>query len=268
MPVLVLTNSAAAEKILRDQAERSADFLFAYRGPTVDWMEQIASRVIATPDYDNNQLGLLKDGIRVYTGYPHWFKAALTGSARLNQPLEFAHYLNRFVSSFGASDASRFNELVALARQLADASSVLFLGRHVGFPVALEGALKLKELAYMHAEGFAAGELKHGPIALIDENMPVIVIAPYDRVFEKTVSNMQEVAARGGHLILIGPPSARTAAAAELASYVEVAESVSGPFAALGTEPVGNSAEACGEFLRAEIAKWTKVVRAAGAKAD
>ncbi len=70
-------------------------------------------------------------------------------------------------------------------------------------PLALEGALKLKEISYIHAEGYAAGELKHGPIALIDENMPVIVIAPHDRVFEKTVSNMQEVAARGGRIILV-----------------------------------------------------------------
>ena len=75
--------------------------------------------------------------------------------------------------------------------------------RHVSYPLALEGALKLKEISYIHAEGYAAGELKHGPIALIDENMPVVVIAPYDKVFEKTVSNMQEVAARGGKIILM-----------------------------------------------------------------
>ncbi|HET8613653.1 MAG TPA: SIS domain-containing protein, partial [Sphingomonas sp.] len=71
------------------------------------------------------------------------------------------------------------------------------------YPLALEGALKLKEISYIHAEGYAAGELKHGPIALIDETMPVIVIAPYDAVFEKTVSNMQEVQARGGQVVLI-----------------------------------------------------------------
>jgi glucosamine--fructose-6-phosphate aminotransferase (isomerizing) len=80
---------------------------------------------------------------------------------------------------------------------------VLYLGRDTNFPLALEGALKLKELSYIHAEGYAAGELKHGPIALIDENMPVVVIAPHDRIYEKTVSNMQEVAARGGKIILI-----------------------------------------------------------------
>jgi glucosamine--fructose-6-phosphate aminotransferase (isomerizing) len=80
---------------------------------------------------------------------------------------------------------------------------VLYLGRGTSFPIALEGALKLKEISYIHAEGYAAGELKHGPIALIDETMPVIVIAPYDQIFEKTVSNMEEVAARGGRLILV-----------------------------------------------------------------
>jgi glucosamine--fructose-6-phosphate aminotransferase (isomerizing) len=93
-----------------------------------------------------------------------------------------------------------------LARDLAKARDVLYLGRGTSYPLALEGALKLKEISYIHAEGYAAGELKHGPIALIDENMPVIVIAPYDRVFEKTVSNMQEVAARDGKIILLSDP--------------------------------------------------------------
>ena len=91
-----------------------------------------------------------------------------------------------------------------LAHAIARARDVLYLGRGTAYPLALEGALKLKELSYIHAEGYAAGELKHGPIALIDEAMPVIVLAPRDAVFEKTVSNMQEVAARGGRLILIG----------------------------------------------------------------
>jgi glucosamine--fructose-6-phosphate aminotransferase (isomerizing) len=93
-----------------------------------------------------------------------------------------------------------------LARDLANTRNVLYLGRGTSFPLALEGALKLKEISYIHAEGYAAGELKHGPIALIDEKMPVIVIAPYDRVFEKTLSNMQEVAARRGKIILLTDP--------------------------------------------------------------
>ena len=97
-------------------------------------------------------------------------------------------------------------QIEKLARDLAKCRDVLYLGRGTSYPLALEGALKLKEISYIHAEGYAAGELKHGPIALIDETMPVVVIAPYDRVFDKTVSNMQEVAARGGRIILVTDP--------------------------------------------------------------
>ena len=97
-------------------------------------------------------------------------------------------------------------QLEQLARDLAKSKDVLYLGRGTSFPIALEGALKLKEISYLHAEGYAAGELKHGPIALIDEQMPVIVIAPFDRIFEKTLSNLQEVAARRGKIILITDP--------------------------------------------------------------
>ena len=79
----------------------------------------------------------------------------------------------------------------------------LFLGRQDMFPIALEGALKLKEISYIHAEGYAAGELKHGPIALIDDDVPVIVIAPSDDLFEKTASNMEEIMARGGKVVLL-----------------------------------------------------------------
>jgi glucosamine--fructose-6-phosphate aminotransferase (isomerizing) len=97
-------------------------------------------------------------------------------------------------------------EIERLARDIAKNRDVLYLGRGTSYPLALEGALKLKEISYIHAEGYAGGELKHGPIALIDATIPVIVIAPYDRVFEKTVSNMQEVAAREGRIILITDP--------------------------------------------------------------
>ncbi|HLW93654.1 MAG TPA: glutamine--fructose-6-phosphate transaminase (isomerizing) [Roseiarcus sp.] len=111
-----------------------------------------------------------------------------------------------------------------LAHTLAKARDVLYLGRGGSYPLALEGALKLKELSYIHAEGYAAGELKHGPIALIDEAMPVIVIAPHDPVFEKTVSNMQEVAARGGRIILIGDKRAAERAAVDLAYFFAMPE--------------------------------------------
>jgi glucosamine--fructose-6-phosphate aminotransferase (isomerizing) len=98
------------------------------------------------------------------------------------------------------------SQIEPLAIDLAKSHNVLYLGRGTSFPLALEGALKLKEISYIHAEGYAAGELKHGPIALIDEQMPVIVIAPFDRIFEKTLSNLQEVAARRGKIILITDP--------------------------------------------------------------
>ncbi|MEA2933818.1 MAG: hypothetical protein QOD74_464 [Variibacter sp.] len=106
-------------------------------------------------------------------------------------------------------------QIERLARDLAKSRDVLYLGRGTSYPLALEGALKLKEISYIHAEGYAAGELKHGPIALIDETMPVLVIAPYDRVFEKTASNMQEVAARGGRIILVTDPRGAKEAAGQ-----------------------------------------------------
>ena len=111
-------------------------------------------------------------------------------------------------------------QIEKLAREIAKCKDVLYLGRGTSYPLALEGALKLKEISYIHAEGYAAGELKHGPIALIDEHMPVVVIAPYDRVFEKTVSNMQEVAARGGNIILM--TDAKGAAEATIESLVTI----------------------------------------------
>jgi glucosamine--fructose-6-phosphate aminotransferase (isomerizing) len=109
----------------------------------------------------------------------------------------------------------------ALAHQLAKAQDVLYLGRGSSYPIALEGALKLKEISYIHAEGYAAGELKHGPIALIDEKVPVIVVAPEDDLFEKTVSNLQEVAARGGQIVLLSGASPARAGCA-LKSHLQV----------------------------------------------
>ena len=111
-------------------------------------------------------------------------------------------------------------QIERIARDLAKCRDVLYLGRGTSFPLALEGALKLKEISYIHAEGYAAGELKHGPIALIDENLPVIVIAPHDKVFEKTMSNMQEVAARGGRLILMTDAKGASTAAGQPAETI------------------------------------------------
>jgi glucosamine--fructose-6-phosphate aminotransferase (isomerizing) len=115
-------------------------------------------------------------------------------------------------------------QIEVLAHDLAKCRDVLYLGRGTSYPVALEGALKLKEISYIHAEGYAAGELKHGPIALIDEKMPVVVIAPHDRVFDKTVSNMKEVEARRGRIILLTDPKGAHEAHVESAAKLVLPE--------------------------------------------
>jgi glucosamine--fructose-6-phosphate aminotransferase (isomerizing) len=94
-------------------------------------------------------------------------------------------------------------QIQSLARTYRDVGDFLYLGRGLNYPIALEGALKLKEISYIHAEGYPAGEMKHGPIALIDETLPVVAIAPRDAVFEKMLGNMEEVKARGGNLIAV-----------------------------------------------------------------
>ncbi len=125
-------------------------------------------------------------------------RGALTASdeARLTQALM---EVPRHMLTLLAQDAV----YQGLAHELAKARDVLYLGRGLAYPIALEGALKLKEISYIHAEGYAAGELKHGPIALIDEDVPVVVLAPHDALFEKTISNMQETMARKGKVVLI-----------------------------------------------------------------
>ena len=95
------------------------------------------------------------------------------------------------------------NEIQIMAKEFLEARGSMFLGRGVSFPIALEGALKLKELSYIHAEGYPAGEMKHGPLALIEDGMPVVVLAPRDSYYKKTISNMQEVIARGAKVLLI-----------------------------------------------------------------
>jgi len=115
-------------------------------------------------------------------------------------------------------------QIADIARDVAEARDAIFLGRGVMMPIALEGALKLKEISYIHAEGYAAGELKHGPIALIDQDMPVVVLAPNDALMEKSISNTQEAMARGGKIILVGPEAAARAAGEGLWHHVDVAD--------------------------------------------
>ncbi|TNF23443.1 MAG: isomerizing glutamine--fructose-6-phosphate transaminase, partial [Rhodobacteraceae bacterium] len=123
-------------------------------------------------------------------------------------------------------------QVKAVSAQLAHYDDVLFLGRGALYPLALEGALKLKEISYIHAEGYASGELKHGPIALIDETMPVVVLAPHDAMFDKTVSNMQEVMARGGKIVMISDAADFLRDTTEIWQHVAM-PTVEGPFAAI-----------------------------------
>ena len=128
--------------------------------------------------------------------------AAARGRIDREQESALCHALTEVPSR--ANDVLNHDEAIKkLAHEVMDARDLLYLGRGTGFPIALEGALKLKEISYIHAEGYAAGEMKHGPIALIDEHVPVIVIAPSDELFDKTASNMQEVIARGGRVIFL-----------------------------------------------------------------
>ena len=105
---------------------------------------------------------------------------------------------------------SKQNDIQVIARDFIDAKGIMYLGRGYSYPIAMEGALKLKELSYIHAEGYAAGEMKHGPLALIEDGMPVLVLAPKDRYFDKTISNMQEVIARGGKVLMITDDTSET----------------------------------------------------------
>ncbi|MGZ8347713.1 MAG: glutamine--fructose-6-phosphate transaminase (isomerizing) [Allosphingosinicella sp.] len=134
---------------------------------------------------------------------------------------EIVVHLNEAPAAMNAALAHD-DEIRAMAHVIAEARDVLYLGRGQDYPLALEGALKLKEISYIHAEGYAAGEMKHGPIALIDDNVPIIVLAPSGPLFEKTVSNMQEVQARGGKVVLISDAEGIAAAGEGAIATIEM----------------------------------------------
>ncbi len=146
------------------------------------------------------------------------------------------------------------SEIQALAHRIAQARDVLYLGRGNCFPIALEGALKLKEISYIHAEGYAAGEMKHGPIALIDPAVPVIAIAPSGPLFEKTASNLQEAAARGGQVIVFSDAAGSGEAAGDCRGddraaggrSVRGADPVCDPGAVAGVSRGGAEGHRCG----------------------
>jgi glucosamine--fructose-6-phosphate aminotransferase (isomerizing) len=122
-----------------------------------------------------------------------------------------------------ASEVLNHDERIEkIAQDLAEARDVLYLGRGTSYPLALEGALKLKEISYIHAEGYAAGEMKHGPIALIDDSVPIVVLAPRDELFEKTLSNIQEVLARGGRVVMLSDREGLARLDGQLTHSIEV----------------------------------------------
>ncbi|MBW4984099.1 glutamine--fructose-6-phosphate transaminase (isomerizing) [Mameliella sp. CS4] len=134
---------------------------------------------------------------------------------------EILKALRALPGTFNAA-LDRDEVIAGVARKLAEARDILFLGRGLMYPLALEGALKLKEISYIHAEAYASGELKHGPIALIDKHVPVVVMAPKDALFEKTVSNMQEVMARGGKVCLVTDAEGAAAAGQDVWRVVQM----------------------------------------------
>ena len=128
--------------------------------------------------------------------------ARAQGNISREREAELANSLTE-IPARAAEVLNQAEHIKELSQEIADARDVLFLGRGTSYAITMEGALKLKEISYIHAEGYAAGEMKHGPIALIDDGVPVIVIAPSDELLDKTASNMQEVIARGGRVIFL-----------------------------------------------------------------
>ena len=149
--------------------------------------------------------------------------ARAKGRLSRDEEREIVGHLQEAPAALNAA-LSHDDDIAAMAHLIAPARDVLYLGRGPDYPMALEGALKLKEISYIHAEGYAAGEMKHGPIALIDELVPVIVLAPSGPLFEKTVSNMQEVRARGGQIVLISDAKGIAAAGEGTIATIEMPE--------------------------------------------
>jgi len=194
-PVLAITNMVGSA-ITRE----AAGVLYTHAGPEIGVASSKTFTATLTACY---LLGLM-------LGRQRGFLTAMDGSKRIEE-------LKQVPALMEATLASA-PEVAALARKLTAPRSFLFLGRGVHHPLALEGALKLKELSYAHAEGYAAGEMKHGPIALIDEELPVVAIALRDGSYDRMLGNLQEVRARGGRLLVIAHPD--DAAVADLAEWI------------------------------------------------
>jgi glutamine---fructose-6-phosphate transaminase (isomerizing) len=224
-----VTVEYASEYRYRDQLRLPGTLTIAISqsGETADTLEALraakaaGSQVLGIVNVVGSTIAREADGgIYLHAGPEIGVASTKAFTSQLVALLLFALYLgrqqgmSRHAGRAFAAELARLPELVArslalepeiraLAERFSDSRNALYLGRGVNFPVALEGALKLKEISYIHAEGYPAAEMKHGPIALIDENMPVVFIAPADRMYQKVVSNMQEVRARGGRIIAI-----------------------------------------------------------------
>lgn len=209
--------SPASWAIFVSQSGETADTLAALRHAR----DKVA-RIVSVVNVDTSSIARESDialpilaGVEVGVASTKAFTCQLTVLALLAlkagvdrgriSPADLAEHLKSLSLLPGLANQAlgRSDEIAMVAERVAEAQDVLFLGRGPMFPLALEGALKLKEISYIHAEGYASGELKHGPIALIDRNVPVVVLAPHDRLFDKTVSNMQEVMARHGQVLLM-----------------------------------------------------------------
>ncbi|HEY8075141.1 MAG TPA: glutamine--fructose-6-phosphate transaminase (isomerizing), partial [Labilithrix sp.] len=237
------TVEIASEVRYRDPVFAADDLVIAVSqsGETADTLAAVkaarasGARVLAVANVLDSAIPRASSGaLYTHAGPEIGVASTKCFTTQLAAMLMFAVWLGRRRGTLAADDAKRvlaalrrtpswIKELVAeaprieaVARTMSSASDVLFLGRGTQFPIALEGALKLKEISYAHAEGYAAGEMKHGPIALVDSSLPVVVLCPRDRHHEKTLSNMQEVRAREGRVIAIATQGDReTASLAE-----------------------------------------------------
>ena len=155
-----------------------------------------------------------------------------------NFQMVMANYIIQMVI-FNIKETLKIESSVqSMAKEFIDAKGSMFLGRGFSFPIALEGALKLKELSYLHAEGYPAGEMKHGPLALIEDGMPVVVIAPKDESYKKTISNMQEVIARGAKVLLITNKSEEEVYSENIWQRIEIENTSNDLFPFLVTVPL------------------------------
>ncbi len=253
------TSELASEFVIRDPVVGEGDLIVAVSqsGETIDTLGAVkaakerGAKVLALTNVLDSAIPRASHGsLYTHAGPEIGVASTKCFTAQLAAMTLLAVYLGRRRGTLSVERAHevlqgmlevphRMREVLAqddtlrdLARKYQHAKSFLFLGRGVSFPIAIEGALKLKEISYIHAEGYAAGEMKHGPIALIDENMPVVVVMPRDRTYEKVLSNLQEVKAREGRILAIATRGDQEVGAiADHVFYIPKMDALLSPFA-------------------------------------